>query len=889
MREEWPPQLLPERAEQQAERQGLDDPEREGRPLGPRGAPQSGAVAGRAVRRLAEAPRDAKGMDGEWPASTSWWRLHQPVYAGRSAFLRGPSRPVLRWAIALASAAPYESLANADVSASFLQTGSLTVTRLLLIVGLLLLAASPLPGADWQPAKGPLMTRWAKDVSPDKVHPEYPRPQLVRKDWKNLNGLWQLAFARDGEDPPFGKELGERILVPFPVESALSGVMKRAERLWYRRTFTVPKEWAGKRTLLHFGAVDWEANVWVNGKKLGTHKGGYDPFTFDVTDALKKEGEQELIVGVFDPTDAGTQPRGKQVRKPGGIYYTPTTGIWQTVWLEPVNDSYVESLKIVPDVDNNQVSIQVNVQGPADKWDVAYAIDLPGDAGKPGVIVASSAPGVNQPFQVKLPDAAKNKLWTPETPFLFGLRVNLVPKGGNVKDARDTVESYFGMRKIAVGKDDRGVTRLLLNGKFVFQVGPLDQGFWPDGLYTAPTDEALKFDVEITKKLGFNCTRKHVKVEPARWYYWCDKLGLIVWQDMPSGDRSVARGKGEITRTPESARQYELELRRLVDGLHNHPCIVMWVVFNEGWGQFDTMRITEWTKKHDPSRLVDCASGWNDFPTGDVHDIHVYPGPGAPNPEPTRAAVLGEFGGLGLPVDGHTWEKKTWGYRSTKDKEDLTRKYERLLRGVWGLKDQNGLSAAIYTQITDVETEANGLLTYDRAIIKPDLERVAAANKGDFARAPVIQEIVPTSREKAQTWRYTFAKPGEGWYKPGFDDSGWKEGSGGFGTKGTPGAVVRTEWKTDDVWLRRTVTLPEAPLGELALLLHHDEDAEVYVNGVLAAKVNGYVSDYEEVPLSDEARAALKPGKNVIAVHCHQTTGGQYVDVGLVSIKKPNP
>src|SRR5262249_50411143 len=326
--------------------------------------------------------------------------------------------------------------------------------------------------------------------------------------------------------------------------------------------------------------------------------------------------------------------------------------------------------------------------------------------------------------------------WSPDDPFLYELDVLLLASEAD-SNPEDAVQTYFGLRKIEVGKDDKGVTRLLLNGKFVFQVGPLDQGFWPDGLYTAPTDEALRYDIEITKKLGFNMTRKHVKVEPARWYYWCDKLGLLVWQDMPSGDRSVREGKGEITRTPESAKQYELELKRMIDTLHNHPSIVMWVVFNEGWGQFDTKRITEWTKQYDATRLVNCASGWNDMKVGDVHDLHKYPGPDSPEPEPTRAAVLGEFGGLGLPVEGHLWVKdKNWGYRVMKDKDELMRQYERLLAGVWRLKDKPGLSAAIYTQITDVESEVNGLLTYDRAIIKVDLDRIAAVNKGDLSRVP---------------------------------------------------------------------------------------------------------------------------------------------------------
>jgi hypothetical protein len=751
---------------------------------------------------------------------------------------------------------------------------------LLLALGCLWVAR-PADAQEWKPAKGPLMTRWAKDVTPERVHPEYPRPQMQRKAWQNLNGLWQLAFAKEGEEAPVGKDLPERILVPFPVESALSGVMKRAERLWYRRHFTVPKEWAGQRLLLHFGAVDWEATVWLNGKKLGSHRGGYDGFSFDVTDALKAEGPQELIVGVWDPTDAGTQPRGKQVRKPGGIYYTPTTGIWQTVWLEPVPKGvHIERLKIVPDPDKGEVRITATVPGAGARHSILIQSPPSGtklfepQSGKPG-----------EEIRVRVP---RPHLWGPNDPFLYDVQVLLLNKVENDSAAQDQVDSYFGMRKIEVGKDGDGRTRLLLNGKFVFQVGPLDQGFWPDGLYTAPTDEALKFDIEITKKLGFNMTRKHVKVEPARWYYWCDKLGLLVWQDMPSGDKSVRDGQPDLVRSPASAKDYEAELKAMIDGLHNHPCIIMWVVFNEGWGQFDTARITKWTRDYDPTRLVDCASGWNDRKVGDVHDIHVYPGPGAPPPEEKRAGVLGEFGGLGLGVDGHTWANKTWGYRGTSSQADLTRKYEILLQGVYRLKDERALSAAVYTQITDVETEANGLLTYDREVTKVDLGRVAAANKGDFSRAARRVVVVPTSQEKAQTWRYTTERPAGEWFKPDYDAGGWKEGPGGFGTRGTPGAVVRTEWNTADIWLRREFTLPESL--DLYLSLHHDEDAEVYLNGVLAAKVRGYVTDYEDVPIREEARKALKSGgKNVIAIHCHQTTGGQYIDAGLIELKERQP
>ncbi len=733
-------------------------------------------------------------------------------------------------------------------------------------------SSASVDGADWQPARGPLRTRWAKEVTPERVHPEYPRPQMVRKDWLNLNGVWQLEIAKDQHVVPLPGRFTQRILVPFPVESALSGVMQHASRLWYRRTFAVPAGWSGKRLLLHFGAVDWQAEIWVNGKKIGRHRGGYDAFTFDITAALRGAGEQELTVGVTDPTDAGTQPRGKQVLKPQGIYYTPTTGIWQTVWLEPVPAASIAALKIVPDVDGGKVRVRVLGRGTDATQHVSVVV-------KDGAQTVASAEGfVAQAIELPL---AKAKLWSPASPFLYDLQVQL--RDGDQE--LDSVQSYFGMRKIAVGKDDKGIMRMLLNNEFLFQVGPLDQGFWPDGLYTAPTDEALKYDIRVTKKLGFNMARKHVKVEPQRWYYWCDRLGLLVWQDMPSGDRGVEPGKGEITRSAESAQQYEVELRQMIDGLHNHPSIVMWVVFNEGWGQFDTARITNWVKEHDPTRLVDCASGWNDMKVGDVHDIHVYPGPGAPAPEPKRAAVLGEFGGLGLGVDGHTWAKKTWGYRGTQSSADLTRKYERLLRGVWRLKDRPGLSAAVYTQITDVETEANGLMTYDRAVIKVDVERVAAVNRGDFSRVPQAKVVVPTSQEKGLTWRYTLDKPADGWFKTDFDDSSWKEGPGGFGTKGTPGAVVRTEWKTDDIWLRREFTLPDGRFSDLYLLLHHDEDAEIYVNGVLAAKVSGYITDYEEVPISAAARATLKPGKNLLAVHCKQTTGGQYIDVGIVEIK----
>jgi len=588
---------------------------------------------------------------------------------------------------------------------------------------LFVLAAVYLQAAEWQPAPGPLKTRWAKDVSPQNVHREYPRPQMVRKEWLNLNGLWDLAIT--SREAPRPEAYQARILVPFPVESALSGVMQAVrenERLWYRRRFELPRKWLGRRVLLNFGGVDFEATVWVNGKEVGQHRGGYDGFTFDVTDALRPAGANELVVAAWDPTDAGTQPRGKQVRKPHSIWYTPTSGIWQTVWLEPVNAAYIIGLKITPDVDHSAVTVRPLTTATLNDVRVKVTIH---DGARPVYDAWVTAGG-----QITLP--VKNaKLWSPESPHLYGLIVSL--ELGN--RTLDRVESYFGMRKISLGKDDKGFPRLCLNNPPYFQLGPLDQGFWPDGLYTAPTDEALRYDIETTKKLGFNLARKHVKIEPDRWYYWCDKLGLLVWQDMPSGDRYIGAKDPDITRTPESAKEFETELQALIAGRGNHPCIVMWVPYNEGWGQWDTPRIVELIKKLDPSRLVDNTSGWTDRGVGDVNDMHKYPGPGSPDPEQKRAVVLGEFGGLGLPVRGHTWQsEKNWGYRSFTNAEALTSAYLDLVAGLFPLVESKGLSAAVYTQTTDVEVEVNGLMTYDRELVKMDMKKAEAANRRSRTR-----------------------------------------------------------------------------------------------------------------------------------------------------------
>ena len=555
----------------------------------------------------------------------------------------------------------------------------------------------PVRSAEWKPGVGPLMTRWAKDVSPDKVLIEYPRPQMVRGDWLSLNGLWDVKLG-DGTESP--------ILVPFPIESALSGVMKHSDRMTYRRNFEVPPGWSGRRILLHFGAVDWETKVSVNGKEIGSHRGGYDGFSFDITAALNSVGRQQIQVEVFDPTDLGGQPRGKQKLKSGSIMYTPSSGIWQTVWLEPVSENHIDALKMVPDLDGGFLKLTVTGHG------AVHAVVS--DSGREIAQVSGAA---GSELKLAIPDP---KRWSPDSPFLYDLRVTLKSNDQVV----DSVTSYFGMRKISLGKDKKGVTRMMLNGEFVFQVGPLDQGFWPDGIYTAPTDDALRFDVEETKRFGFNVTRKHIKVEPDRWYYWCDKLGLLVWQDMPSVNSYTDKPQ------PIDKPQFKTELVRMVQQCWNHPSIIMWVVFNESQGQHDTEALVSEVKALDPSRLVNNASGDTDKQCGDVIDKHSYPGPESPKPEKDRAAVLGEFGGLGLPIEGHTWSQKTWGYKDTKNMQDLTLGYEKLLEKSWLLNAESGLSAVIYTQLTDVESECNGLMTYDREVRKISHERGTAANTG---------------------------------------------------------------------------------------------------------------------------------------------------------------
>ena len=564
-----------------------------------------------------------------------------------------------------------------------------------------------------------IRTKWSETIDKSCPLNEYPRPQMERENYQCLNGEYDYAVL-----PLSQKTMGEshgKILVPFAVETELSGVEKPLDEhhaLWYRRTFTVAEDYDGKRVLLHFGAVDWQCEVWVNGVAVGSHIGGYCPFTFDITDYLDEENE--LIVRVVDPTDKGGQPRGKQVQKPVGFWYTATSGIWQTVWLEVVPQLYIRQLKLTPDIDRSVLRVETP-QNAGSRLKVEVR-----DGEK---VVASAV--ITEGESVAIPNA---RLWSPEEPFLYDLSVSLL----DGDEAVDTVSSYFGMRKFSMAKDQNGYLRLCLNNKPYFQKGLLDQGYWPDGGLTAPSDEALIYDIQTMRDLGFNVLRKHIKVEPLRWYYHCDRLGMLVWQDMPNGcnvnmfvagvlpniNLRTLNDKHEklFCRTdPKAQELFRAELDEMLSHLYNVVSICCWVPFNESWGQFDAVNVAKHVKQFDPTRFVDHASGWHDQGVGDFKSIHRYVVPLNTLRADKRAFVISEYGGYSRVIEGHVWNRqKCFGYRMFKDEQTLSDAYRKLHeKQVYHLL-KKGLCALIYTQVSDVENEVNGILTYDRKLVKLD-------------------------------------------------------------------------------------------------------------------------------------------------------------------------
>jgi hypothetical protein len=560
----------------------------------------------------------------------------------------------------------------------------------------------------------PLTTPWTAEVGPDNALPEYPRPQLVRERWSNLNGIWEYGTGKSGYD--------ERILVPYPPESALSGIGRHDDRMWYRRVFEIPGDWRGHHVLLHFGAVDQTAEVWVNNQRVGAHEGGFTSFSFDITAALRRSGTQEIVVGAEDRGDIDPFPLGKQRNTPGGILYTGSSGIWQTVWLEPVPSVHVEKLDISSDLTG--FSLLPRVSG-VHIGRVEAVVSQP-----QGNELARESANAHETLRLPVPEP---RLWTPGDPYLYDLTVRLIGIDGQLVDE---VRSYAGLRTIGTVPDEQGRPRIALNGEITFLHGPLDQGFWPDGLHTAPTDEALKFDLDKTKELGFNFVRKHVKVEPARWYYWTDKLGLLVWQDMPSPVFSFDGPAGPAPDpVPEAKAHFEAELREMIDQLRSVTSIVGWVPFNEGWGEYDTARIAALVAELDPTRMVNADSGVNccfsrpDSGAGDIYDDHTYVGPGDPEVRDGRVIVAGEYGGLGLVVEDHLWPGPPQAYEMTGSSEELAARYVEVSEVLERVVREKGLSGAIYTQTIDVENEVNGFFTYDRRVLKMDLAAVAARNR----------------------------------------------------------------------------------------------------------------------------------------------------------------
>ncbi|MEO1968353.1 MAG: sugar-binding domain-containing protein [Sphingomonadaceae bacterium] len=630
------------------------------------------------------------------------------------------------------------------------------------IAGLVALLSAPVQAKSDNPRPDAvytsnLITKWGKEVTPENVWRSYPRPQMERAQWQNLNGLWDYAITPKADAQPAKME--GQILVPFPVEAKLSRVARKLmpdERLWYRRSFTIPADWRGQHIRLNFGAVDYQATILVNGAVVGSHRGGYDTFGFDITDYLKP-GRNRLTVEVTDPNSKGNQPRGKQMLDPSGIWYTAVSGIWQTVWLEPVPAQHIADIRMTPDIDRGVLDVDVATNGGTDG---TLAVRL--TASDKGKVIASAVVRANRHAALAIPHA---HLWSPEDPHLYSLKAELVRVTSPFADAKDpqraayevrfskteaddyadapiigqpidTVNSYFAMRKISIGPGKlHAQPVMLLNNKPYFENGTLDQGWWPDGLYTPPSEEAMKSDIVFLKQAGFNMLRKHIKIEPARYYYDADRLGMLIWQDIPSAGSAsedqfvTGTSKSQAVFSSDDMDEIQNETAHMIGDLRNFPSIVLWVINNEGWGQYNSAMLARYVKGMDPSRLVDADTGWLDVAPGvsDVYDIHTYEEvPKTPDFHGRRAIVLGEYGGVGFPIPGHLWrEKSTWSYQVAKTPQDYLMRYRRKMAEVVRQAKDDGLSASVYTQTTDVEGEVNGLLTYDRAVAKIPAEEFA--------------------------------------------------------------------------------------------------------------------------------------------------------------------
>jgi len=730
----------------------------------------------------------------------------------------------------------------------------------------------------WQKKIAPLMTTWSENMDTLNVLGEYPRPQFVRSEWLNLNGVWDYKVSEGMGIYRANQKFTNRILVPFPIESALSGIMdtdyenyKKAHL--YRRYLTIPVSMKGKNILLQFGAVDWEAEVYVNGTFVGEHKGGYDPFYFDITNYLNASGPQEIQVQVNDPGSFGGQPHGKQQDHPGGIWYTESSGIWQTVWIEPVNKTYIYDYSITPDLDKRLVRVKVKILNSVATTQVVIKVYDKGN------LISTHTTANNTEIAIPV---ANPKLWSPESPFLYDLKFEIV----NSDVVVDEVGSYFGMRKISLGKIET-VPCILLNNKPVFQFGFLDQGFWPDGLYTPPSDEALRYDLVKSKELGMNMTRKHIKVESARWFYHCDTMGLLVWQDMP-----CAESGGSLGAISWQKLNFYREMKNVINAFKNSPSIISWVPYNEAWGQDSytdshTIKGVEQALLADTTRLINPASGFTNFELGDIVDRHHYPSPGIwQNTVQNRAAVCGEYGGITLKVDNHLWKGSGIEYTSVKDGEELTTRFIQYANEVKGLQG-NGLWGAVYTEISDVEEELNGLMTYDRKVVKVNqaqTQRIKAVVES--CKNKMLIPVLPTALNYPNVeWKYTLTNFTD-WNQTAYNDNSWKKGFAGFGAGSPPETAIRTEWSNNTIYLRKTFhvgDLTNEEIESLRFLIYYDEDCTIYLNGVLAATTKGFVSDYKAISMSEAAKAAMhKNADNVIAVKCIQTGGGQYIDLGIM-------